>query len=48
MDHFKIDQKLVESIMGDLREKGCNFSLEEVAAVVDLIKEEVLYRYVVS
>jgi signal transduction histidine kinase len=46
MDHFKIDQKLVESIMGDLREKGCNFSLEEVAAVVDLIKEEVLYRYV--
>ena len=46
MDHFKIDQKLVESIMADLKEKGCSFSLEEVATVVDLIKEEVLYRYV--
>jgi len=46
MDYFKIDQKLVESIMADVKEKGCNFSLEEVAAVVDLIKDEVLYRYV--
>jgi signal transduction histidine kinase len=46
MDHFKIDQKLIESIMADLREKGCSLSLEEVATVVDLIKEEVLYRYV--
>jgi signal transduction histidine kinase len=32
--------------MADLKEKGCSFSLEEVAEVVDLIKEEVLYRYV--
>jgi len=46
MDHFKIDQKLMESIMADLREKGCSLSLGEVATVVDLIKEEVLYRYV--
>jgi signal transduction histidine kinase len=46
MDHFKIDQRLVESIMGNLKEKGCNLSLSEVATVVDLIKEEVLYRYV--
>ena len=46
MDHFKIDQKLLESIMADLRGKGCTLSLEEVAKVVDLITEEVIYRYV--
>jgi signal transduction histidine kinase len=46
MDHFKIDQKLVESIMANLKEKGCNLSLEEVVTVVDLIKEEILYQYV--
>jgi len=46
MDHFKIDQKLVESIMAALNEKGCSLSLEEVATVIDLIKEEVLYQYV--
>jgi len=46
MDHFKIDQKLLESIMADLRGKGCTFSLEEVTKVVDLITEEVIYRYV--
>ncbi len=46
MDNFKIDQKLVESIMANLKEKGFSFSLGEVAAVVDLIKNEVLYRYV--
>jgi len=46
MNYFKVDQKLVESIMADVKEKGFNFSLEEVAAVVDLIKDEVLYRYV--
>ncbi len=46
MDHFKIDQKLLESIMADLKGKGCTFSLEEVTKVVDLITEEVIYRYV--
>jgi len=46
MDHFKIDQKLLESIMADLKEKGCTFSFEEVTRVVDLITEEVIYRYV--
>ena len=46
MDHFKIDQKLLESIMANLKEKGCNLSLGEVASVVELIREEVLYRYV--
>jgi signal transduction histidine kinase len=46
MDHFKIDQKLLQSIMADLKEKGCTLSFEEVARVVDLITEEVIYRYV--
>jgi len=46
MDHFKIDQKLLESIMADLKAKGCNLSFEEVTRVVDLITEEVIYRYV--
>jgi signal transduction histidine kinase len=46
MDHFKIDQKLLESIMADLRGKGCSLSFEEVTRVVDLITEEVIYRYV--
>jgi signal transduction histidine kinase len=46
MDHFKIDQKFVESIMSGLKVKGCTLSLEEVVPVVDLIREEVLYHYV--
>jgi signal transduction histidine kinase len=46
MDHFKIEQKLLESIMVDLREKGCGLSFAEVTRVVDLISEEVIYRYV--
>jgi len=46
MNYFRIDQKLIESILVNLREKGCILSTEEVATVVDLIKEEVLFRYV--
>jgi signal transduction histidine kinase len=46
MDHFKIDQKLLKSIMVDLRAKGCSLSFEEVTRVVDLISEEVIHRYV--
>ena len=46
MDHFKIDQELIESIRTHLKEEGCHLSFEEVVAVVDLIKEEVLYQYV--
>jgi signal transduction histidine kinase len=46
MDHFKIDRRLLESIMADLKAKGCNLSFEEVTRVVDLITEEVIYRYV--
>ena len=46
MDHFKIEQRLLKSIMVDLRAKGCDLSFEEVTRVVDLISEEVIYRYV--
>jgi signal transduction histidine kinase len=46
MDHFQIDQKLVELITTDLKEKGYSLPLEQVATVVNLIKEEALYRYV--
>jgi len=48
MDHFKIDQHLLESIVGSLKEKGCGLSLEEVKTVVDFIKEEVLFQYIES
>ncbi len=46
MDHFRIDQKLLESILADLKKKGCVLSLEEIATVVDFVREEVLFRYV--
>ena len=46
MAHFKIDHKFVESIMDNLKEKGCDLSLEQVEAVVDIIRDEVLYQYV--
>ena len=46
MAHFKIDQKFIESIMGNLKERGCDLSLEQVALVVDIIRDEVLYQYV--
>jgi signal transduction histidine kinase len=46
MDHFKIDHKLLESIMADLNERGCILSFEEVTKVVDMVTQEVIYRYV--
>jgi signal transduction histidine kinase len=46
MDHFKINQKLVETVRDSLRTKGWELSLEEAGLVVDLIGEEVLYQYV--
>jgi signal transduction histidine kinase len=46
MDHFEIDEKLLESILADLKKKGCVLSLEEIATVVDFVTEEILFRYV--
>ncbi len=46
MDHFDIDQSLIDSILTRLIEKGCKLSLTDLATVVDIVKEEVLFRYV--
>jgi signal transduction histidine kinase len=46
MNRFDIDQSLVHSILTGLIEKGCKLSLGELATVVDIVKEEVLFRYV--
>jgi signal transduction histidine kinase len=46
MDYFKIDQNLLESVMADLKERGCSLSFEELTRVVSLITEGVVYRYV--
>jgi len=46
MDLFKIDQKLAESVMANLKEKGCSLSLEGVITVIDLVREQFLYQYV--
>ena len=46
MHHFDIDQSLIHSILTRLIEKGCKLSLEEMATVINIVKEEVLFRYV--
>ena len=43
---MKIDQKRLEPISSRLLEKGINLSIEDMGEVTDLIKEEILYRYV--
>jgi signal transduction histidine kinase len=46
MSNFQIDQSLIQSILTRLIEKGCRLTLEELATIVDIVKEEVLFRYV--
>jgi GAF domain-containing protein len=46
MKSFKIDQDLVDSILTNLKERGCILSSGEVETVIDVIREEVLHRYV--
>jgi hypothetical protein len=46
MDFLEIDQKLVRSIGLCLAEKGVNLPAEELPAVVNRIKDEVLEQYV--
>jgi hypothetical protein len=43
MDHFKVDQKILESISSCLKEKNINLSVEDLPTVVDQIKDEILY-----
>jgi len=42
---IKIDRSLLDSVMEKLRALGCTLSLEEVAVLVDQIKEGVLFHY---
>ncbi|OGP73530.1 MAG: hypothetical protein A2V86_04635 [Deltaproteobacteria bacterium RBG_16_49_23] len=46
MAPYPIEQELIESIMAKLKEEGCYLSQEEVALVVNLIKEKALFHYV--
>ncbi len=46
MDHLKIDPKFVESVLGNLQERGCKLAFEEVMTFVDLIREKILSQYV--
>jgi hypothetical protein len=46
MDHFSIDQKILESISSCLKEKDINLSIEDLPTVVDQIKDEILYWHV--
>jgi hypothetical protein len=43
---MKIDPKGLESISSRLLEKGISLPLEDVCEAADLIKDEILYRYV--
>jgi len=45
MDFLEVDQKLVRSIGLCLAEKGVNLSAEELPAVVNRIKDEILGKY---
>ncbi len=46
MNHHQIDNELVESIIAKLKEEGYDLSPEEVAIIVDLIKEKALFHYI--
>ncbi len=46
MEGAKLDPKFVELVKQRLDETGCNLSLAEVSAVVDVVKEEVVSEYV--
>jgi len=42
MELFKIDQELTQSLLSALQEKECNLSSDDLAAVIEEIKERVL------
>ena len=46
MELFKIDQQLTQSLLSALQEKECNLSPDDLAAVIEQIKEGVLSHYV--
>ncbi len=46
MGHLKLDPDLLESFSLRLKEKGFHFPPEDLSAMIDLIEEEILTRYV--
>jgi signal transduction histidine kinase len=46
MDRFDIDRNLVHTILTNLIEKGCKLALDDLVDIVNVVKEEVLFRYV--
>ncbi len=46
MGHLKLEREIFESFCIRLKEKCLNFSLEDVSTIADLVKDEILYRYV--
>jgi GAF domain-containing protein/two-component sensor histidine kinase len=43
---FQIDQELIETIIAQLKEKGCDLSLDEVGIVINLIKDKAIFHYI--
>ena len=46
MGHLKFDQDILESFFIRLKEKGFNFSHDDLSTIIDLIEDEILARYV--
>lgn len=46
MGYLKFDQEIFEFFSIRLKEKGFNFSPEDVSTIIDLTEDEILYRYV--
>ena len=46
MGYLKFDQEIFESYSIGLKEKGFNFSREDVSTIIDLTEDEILYKYV--
>lgn len=46
MGHLKLDREIFESFSIRLKEKSLNFSPEDISTIIDLIEDEILYKYV--
>ncbi|MBM4339367.1 MAG: GAF domain-containing sensor histidine kinase [Deltaproteobacteria bacterium] len=46
MGPYQVDQELIESILVQLKEKGCDLSYDEVTMVVNLVKDKAIFHYI--
>jgi len=46
MIHNQVNQNLVEAIIAQLKERGCELSYQEATLIIHLIKDQVLYHYI--